>query len=241
MVDVRWMWVLVDTLESVADRSEAFWSAVTRTQPAARQGARDEFATLRPRHGDAWVALQRVIEGGGAHVDLAVQGSLTEASAEAVSIGATEVSREDGLIVMHSPGGLSFCFLSWTEAGSPSKQVRDGEPDLLDQLCIDIPSESYDAEVDFWERLTGWQRRVGTLREFTSLTRPDGIPVRVLLQRLGEATGPARAHVDFACHDRAASRDAHVAAGATVVSEHDFWTVMRDPVGRTYCLTHRAP
>ncbi|MEO7267874.1 MAG: VOC family protein [Knoellia sp.] len=47
--------------------------------------------------------------------------------------------------------------------------------------------------------------------------------------------------MDFACRDRVASRETHVATGASVVSEHEFWTVMRDPAGRIYCLTHRLP
>ena len=54
-------------------------------------------------------------------------------------------------------------------------------------------------ELAFWAALTGWEVRQGSVPGFTSLRRPDGIPVRLLLQRLGEATGTARAHVDFAC------------------------------------------
>lgn len=241
MLDVRWMWAFLDTLEDEAETSEVFWRTVTRTDLSSRQGDRDEFATLRPQHGDAWVGVQRVMEGGGVHVDLAVNQALPEASAAAVSLGATEVSRADDLIVLRSPGGMPFCLLSWAACGSPDTQVREGEPDLLDQVCLDIPSDLYAAELDFWEELTGWPRRAGSLPEFTSLTRPDGIPVRLLFQRLGEATGDVRGHLDFACHDRLASRDAHVAAGGSVVSEHEFWTVMRDPVGRIYCLTHRTP
>ena len=61
------------------------------------------------------------------------------------------------------------------------------------------------------------------------------------MQRLGEATGTARGHLDVATTDRAASRAAHVAAGAEVVSDERFWTVLHDPVGRTCCLTDRRP
>ena len=241
MIGVSWVWAFLDTPTSDADASEAFWQRVTRTTTSARRGARDEFATLLPRHGDPWVKLQRVLEGGGVHLDLDVEVPLDEASAEAVRLGATEVHRERDVIVMRSPAGFTFCLTSWRNAGSAMSQVRGGEPDLLDQVCLDIPAEAYAREVDFWESLTSWPTRPGSLPEFVSLTRPDGIPVRVLLQRLGKSTGTARAHVDFACHDRAATRDAHLAAGARVVAEHEFWTVMLDPVGRTYCLTHRTP
>lgn len=241
MIEARWLWAFLDTPEAKGERARDFWAAVTHTTVSVSRGARDEFVTLLPKGGDAWVKVQEVLEGGGVHLDLDVADSLPDAATEAARLGAAEVARHDDVVVLRSPGGFTFCLTSWTNAGSPTTQVRDGEPDLLDQICIDVPSEHYDAEVDFWEQLTGWQRRAGALPEFTSLTRPDGIPVRILLQRLDDPTGTVPGHVDFACRDRAASRDAHVAVGASIVSEHGFWTVMRDPVGRIYCLTHRLP
>lgn len=241
MIDVRWVWAFLDTVESETNASETFWHTVTRTNVSPRRGARGEFATLLPERGDAWVKVQRVIDGGGVHLDLDVDQPLPQVAAEATSLGATEVARHDDVIVLRSPGGFTFCLTSWSNAGSPTTQVREGEPDLLDQVCLDVPSDLYADELDFWEQLTGWQRRAGSLPEFTSLTRPDGIPVRLLFQRLGEATGTVRGHIDFACRNREASREAHLAAGAEVVSEHEFWTVMRDPIGRIYCLTHRLP
>ncbi|GAA4119379.1 hypothetical protein GCM10022415_19370 [Knoellia locipacati] len=241
MIDVRWVWAFLDTVEADADRSWEFWSTVTRAALAPARGPRDEFSTLVPATGDAWVKLQKVLDGGGVHLDLDVDVPLAEAAEEAARLGAAEVHRADDVVVMRSPAGFTFCLTSWTNAGSAAAQVRDGEPDLLDQVCLDVPADGYAREVDFWESLTGWPKRPGSLPEFVSLTRPDGIPVRLLFQRLGEASGAARGHVDFACRDRGASREVHVAAGAGVVSEHDFWTVMRDPVGRVYCLTHRQP
>lgn len=241
MIDVKWMWAFLDTIEGDAETSEAFWHSVTRTQLSQPRGEHGEFATLLPQGGDAWVKLQRVQVGGGVHLDLDVDGDLGTAALEASALGAIEITRQDDVIVMRSPGGFTFCLTSWTGAGSPAHQVREGEPDLLDQVCLDVPSDLYAAELDFWERLTGWPRRSGSLPEFTSLTRPDGIPLRLLFQRLGEATGTVSGHVDFACLDREASRATHLSAGAVVVSEHEFWTVLRDPVGRIYCLTHRTP
>ena len=240
-MSVRWVWAFLDTVEADAESSEAFWHTVTRTGISPRRGDRAEFATLLPERGDAWVKVQRVVEGGGVHLDLDVDQPLADAATEAARLGAAEVARHDDVIVMRSPGGFTFCLTSWANTGSPTAQVRDGEPDLLDQVCIDVPRDLYAGELTFWEELTGWQRRAGALPEFTSLTRPDGIPVRLLFQRLGESTGPVRGHVDFACRDRTPTCETHVAAGASVVSEHEFWTVMRDPVGRIYCLTHRLP
>lgn len=241
MIAVCWMWAFLDTAESDAESAEAFWHRVTRTELSAPRGERDEFATLVPQRGDAWVKVQRVLEGGGVHLDLDVEQPLPEAATEATRLGASEIVRHDDVIVMRSPGGFTFCLTSWTNAGSPINQVREDQPDLLDQVCLDVPSEHHVGEVDFWEKLTGWRRRTGALPEFTSLTRPAGIPVRLLFQKLGDRSGTVRGHVDFAYRDRDVSRAAHVAAGASVVSEHEFWAVMRDPVGRAYCLTYRLP
>lgn len=241
MIDIRWVWALLDTPTADADRSGAFWATVARSRLSPPFGKHGEFVTLLPESGDAWLALQRVDDGGGIHLDLDVDVPVAEAAAEALRVGAEELTRRDGVVVLRSPAGLVFCLTTWANTGSATRQERRDQPDLLDQVCLDIPSGDYAREVDFWETLTGWPKRPGSLPEFVSLTRPDGIPLRFLLQRLGEADGTARAHLDFATTDRPRTREAHVAAGAEVVSEHDFWTVMHDPAKRTYCLTDRRP
>ncbi|MGL5910814.1 MAG: VOC family protein, partial [Phycicoccus sp.] len=73
------------------------------------------------------------------------------------------------------------------------------------------------------------------------LERPRRIPFRLLLQRLDDAGGTVRAHVDLACTDRVASTVRHLALGARVLREREFWTVLSDPAGRVYCLTDRDP
>ena len=75
--------------------------------------------------------------------------------------------------------------------------------------------------------------------ELSSLVRPDGIPLRLLFQRLGERDGPARAHLDLAWVDREARRARHVAAGPEWSRVHDLDRAA-DPVGRVYCLTDRS-
>ena len=102
-------------------------------------------------------------------------------------------------------------------------------------------STSHDAEVAFWAALTGWPWVDVDEPELSGCARPAGIPFRLLFQRLGEPTGPVRAHADLACADREASLARHLAAGARVVEVRDGWTVMADPVGRVYCLTDRSP
>ena len=77
--------------------------------------------------------------------------------------------------------------------------------------------------------------------EFHSLVRPCGMPIRLLLQRLGETRGRVRAHLDIATTDRVAETERHRALGAGVQRERELWTVLTDPSGAAYCLTDRDP
>jgi hypothetical protein len=173
MIDVRWIWLFLDTVGTDAGPSWEFWRQVTHSTLSPTRGDRSEFATFLPEQGDPWVKVQAVQSGGGVHLDL--------------------------------------------------------------------PELSYAVDAVFWHELTGWDLGSGAHHEFSSLNRPDGIPVRILLQRKGERDGTASAHVDLACTDRAATRGQHEQLGAQVVREGPSWTVMSDPVGRTYCLTDRDP
>ena len=104
------------------------------------------------------------------------------------------------------------------------------------------PREQYDEECAYWSQLTGWPVDEGKVHdEFRRLRVPDGYPMRVLLQRLDEPSGPTRAHLDLATDDRAAETDRHVALGAAVVDPRPYWTVLRDPAGSSYCITDRRP
>jgi hypothetical protein len=238
-VDVRWAWLFLDTPAGDGPAAEAFWATATRTTPSPRRGEQGEFATLLPRAGGAWVKVQRVGDTTpGVHLDLDVADAAAAADL-AESLGAGRKGRIGNTVVlMRSPGGFSFCLTTWVgERG----QVRAGEPDLLDQVCLDVPAGRFDAEVAFWAALTGWAAAPGAAAELTPLARPDGIPVRILCQRTGDPGGPVTGHPDLACADRAATTAAHVAAGAVVADVRDHWTVLRDPVGRVYCLTDRDP
>jgi hypothetical protein len=241
VIDVRWTWAFLDTPRPLADRSWAYWAQVTGWSVSAPRGEHGEFATLVPSDGDPWVKFQAVGDGvGGIHLDLAVD-DVRAAADEATRLGAREIGTlgdPEIVVIMRSPGGLVFCLTTWQ---GDSVQVRTGQSQLIDQVCLDLPTGAHDAETTFWEQLTGWAWRPTDVAEFSCLERPDGIPLRLLFQRLGEVDGPVRAHVDLACVDRYATQARHVEAGAQVVSVRDFWTVLRDPVGRAYCLTDRSP
>jgi hypothetical protein len=248
MVDVRWIWVFLDTVETEAGPSWEFWRQVTRSQLSPTRGERGEFATFLPDRGDPWVKVQAVQSGGEVHLDLDVDDPRAAAD-EAKALGASELGTLDddtgteGVVILASPAGQVFCFTRTASSGDSSAvaQHREGEPDLVDQVCLDLPEDGFAVDAVFWHELTGWDLGLGRPHEFTTLTRPNGIPVRLVLQRLDEATGTARAHVDLACRDRAATAAEHCRLGAEVVGEGAVWTVLRDPVGRTYCLTDRDP
>ncbi|MGL4744984.1 MAG: VOC family protein [Dermatophilaceae bacterium] len=244
-VVIRWAWVFLDTRAADAARSWRFWSEATGWAFSPTRGEHDEFATLLPARGDAWVKLQVLAEGPGrVHLDLDVE-DVEVAASRAEALGAVRTGAlGDTVVILRSPGGFTFCLTAWQ---GETRQVREGAVELLDQVCLDIPGAWFDTEVAFWRDLTGWRSRPGRLPEFSYLERPGGIPFRLLLQRLGEVDsggdtdGVVGAHVDFASADRGASTARHVGLGARLVHEGKFWTVLCDPVGRVYCLTDRDP
>ncbi len=185
--------------------------------------------------------MQRVQDGpGGIHLDLHVADPRAAAEA-ATTLGATEVA-DRGYVVMRSPGGFTFCFVTQPAARRPPPRVHDdGTSSLVDQVCLDIPAAAYDEECAFWAAVTGWEHHDVDSPEFTRLARPDGQPLQFLLQLLDETSGPVRAHLDLAADDRAAEVRRHVLLGARFDTEGRGWTVLRDPAGAAYCVTDRNP
>jgi hypothetical protein len=256
-VTVRWVWVFLDLPEPTAARGLDFWQAVTRTTRSPWRGDRDEFATLLPREGDAWLKVQRVGDGGGIHVDLDADEPLGSAAERLRALGGTvldEMADGDGesdVVVCRSPGGFVFCLTRWRPGTGERGVARQGRESLLDQVCLDLPRDRYAAETAFWSQLTGWAVTDVGEPEFERLEPPGamtrhpdgsgGLPVRFLLQRLDDAGGAVRAHVDLACRDRESEADRHVALGATRVRTGRDWVVLRDPDGLEYCCTVRDP
>lgn len=245
MVDIRWVWLILhhedpSGPDARVDRAWDFWSEVTGSTISPRRGDRGELATLVPADGDGWVKLQRTVQGDGIHVDLVVE-DVDDAASQAEALGAHRVASYSHGRVMRSPGGFTFCFTSWEAEGEPTRQVREGHDVLLDQVCLDIPAACFDHEAEFWSALTGWGVEVSPSEEFRSLRRAESVPVRFLLQRLGTEEGAVTGHPDAACADRAATVERWVTAGAELLHEHTWWTVMRDPAGLVFCLTDRHP
>ncbi|WP_367320878.1 VOC family protein [Streptomyces sp. HUAS ZL42] len=237
-MSIRWTYVFIDRPAEHFDRACAFWTAVTDTGLSEIRGERGEFTTLVPDGADACVKVQGVAAGeGGAHPDFCVD-DVQHFAKSAIRLGAETLGEYEGLVVLRSPGGQLFCAVRWHEESVRPPVVRGSR---LDQVCLDIRPSSYDTEVAFWSALLpDWESLAGSLPEFHVLKPPAALPVRILLQRLGEER-PASAHLDLACADIEATRAEHERLGAEFVSRGRHWTVMRDPAGGTYCLTGRDP
>lgn len=222
----------------------AFWQAVTGYGLSTRRGDDGEFATLVPPDGDDFLRVQRLSQGPDrVHLDLHVPDPRLAADA-ALAAGAAEVA-DRGYVVLTSPGGVGFCFVGAPASRVPSPTPHAGGSSRVVQASIDVPRAAYDAELAFWSAITGWERIASAVSpDFTFLrppAEPHRQPLRLLLQRLGEVTGAARVHLDWGTTDRAAAVEHHVALGARVLAVHPHWTVLADPVGRTYCLTDQEP
>jgi predicted enzyme related to lactoylglutathione lyase len=243
---ITWATAFLDSTAGDWDRTLAFWQAATASTLSASRGPDHEFVTLVPADGDGFLRAQRVRSGpGGVHLDLHVP-DIRAAADAAVRLGAREVAASDH-VVLASPGGLAFCCVDAYPARrpGPASWPRPGggtHASLVDQLAIDVPAEHWDAERAFWAAFTGWSEQpTAPGASLVPLRRPPGLPLRLLLQRLDEPTGPVRAHLDLACTDRPAETDRHAALGARVEAVRERWTVLADPAGRRYCLTDRDP
>lgn len=235
-----WTTASLDLAPEAWDGGVGFWAAVTGYAVSPLRGDHGEFATLEPPEGDAHLRVQRLGAGpSGVHLDLHVD-DVRAAAERAVSLGAAVVA-EPGHVVLRSPGGFPFCLVTHPAAVAAPPARWPGGTSQVDQVCLDIPPAAYELEVGFWNELTGRERRVSDRPEFRRLLRPPHEPLQLLLQRLDDGDGAVTAHLDLATSDRGAETERHRSLGAEPVEVFEGWTVMRDPVGTTYCLTGRTP
>lgn len=245
-MSVRWLTAFIDRPADTFDVAAAFWQQVTGTTRSPTRGEDGQFATLLPAEGDAHVRVQRIGEGpGGTHLDVHSD-DRPSLVARAVDLGATVLADDDpDVTVLTSPTGYVWCAVGWDgEATASAPHVGpSGAASRLDQICLDIAPDGFDAEVRFWTTLLDWPVTPSKVRpEFASAPRPEGLPMRLLFQRLERDEGPTTGHLDVAAGwEREAVVADHVAAGAEVEVEEAFWTVLRDPSGHRYCATLRDP
>ncbi|MFF2082329.1 VOC family protein [Nocardia sp. NPDC058176] len=243
---IRWTWAFLDRPAATFDACVRFWATVTGSTVSVPRGEHDEFVTLLPADGPAWLKLQRVGDDGGIHLDLDVD-DVAAAVTVATGLGARVVTDSGGYAVLESPAGQTFCF---TPTGTASivdpntapavvASAPDGTVSRLDQICLDLSPTDLSTDTTFWRDLTGWAHEPARRPEFTRLRGP-GQPLQFLVQRLDDPR-PAGAHPDLSSTDLAATAAWHTSLGATRVTETPHWIVLRDPGGVHYCVTARDP
>jgi hypothetical protein len=240
---IRWVTAFIDRPAEVFDSAVSFWLAATSSSLSTPRGADNQFATVLPPDGDAYLRVQRIEVDRGSHVDLHVD-DVNTFVAHALESGA-EVQRSTTIPpVLHSPAGMVACVVAHRGKSRRPAPYRSasGVLNLVDQLSIDIPASHFDQECRFWSALTGWELRASSVRqEFRHLVRPLNLPLRLLLQRKDDDERPARAHLDIASDDVDLLVADHESLGASVVERFEYWTAMTDPSGYPYCVTKRDP
>jgi hypothetical protein len=237
-VTISWLTAFLDFPASSYDEAVAFWAKVTESSLSPTRGEYDEFATLVPEDGDAYLRVQRIGGPARIHLDLHT-GDVTSFAWRMVSLGATEVARpEEGLVILRSPGGLTFCVVD-----EPASRRPRTWPGIVDQVCLDVNPSQFDDEAAFWAAVTMWEPRRGRGSEFEVLTRPEGLPLRLILQRLqDDRPSPVTAHLDLAAGDQIEAVVArHLELGAHRIRRTEHWETLRDPAGMEYCVTRREP
>lgn len=244
-VAVRWASAFLDLPDAVHDVGVAFWRSVTGSSLSSPRGDRGQFATLLPGDGDPYLRVQRLAVGPRVHLDLHVE-DVHQAARRAEELGA-RVLVSASHVVLGSPGGFVFCFVLDRQGHrrpGPVVGARGGRS-LVDQLALDAPAALVDAELTFWSALTGWAPDGDPAGVLVPLVRPAGMPLRLMVQRLGADDGRTQvtAHLDLAAGgpDRQVVVAEHTELGARVLREAVRWTVLRDPAGSVYCLTDRDP
>ncbi|MBF6329693.1 VOC family protein [Nocardia transvalensis] len=100
---------------------------------------------------------------------------------------------------------------------------------------IDRPADRFDEAFAFWTAVTGTtlSERGGENGEFATLEPPEGDPC-LRAQAVG---GPGGAHVDLDVDDLDAARRTARELGATILADHDGWSLVQSPHGHLFCLT----
>lgn len=238
-----WLTAFIDYPAAEFERGRDFWTRVTGWPLSATRGEHEEFVSLVPPDGADYLRLQRL--GGGRtrlHLDLHVPDP-DEAAFLAQQRGAS-LTRQvgPGLVIMSSPAGFEFCFVRQLRERRPeARRWLDGHHSRVSQVCLDIPSEVYPAEVGFWADTLGCRAEPSPSHpEFTRLLVPETFPFELLTQRL-QLSREMGAHVDIGTDDRQAEVARLQDEGAVVRAVRENWTVLEAPGGMSFCVLDRTP
>lgn len=244
---MSWIQAVIDLPTEQWEAGARFWAASLGWPLGRSWDGHPELRTFEPDSGDGYVHLQRIDGPPRIHLDLEVT-DVAAATRRWVELGAEIVGPPPEpptttWQAMRSPGGLPFCLIpEGHRQPPPASSWPDGHRSRLVQVCVDLPEEVCDSEIAFWRSgLTGrWAR--GDREEFLGKVHDDaGSPLQLLFQRLGEHTGPARAHLDLGTDDVSAEVRRQVTLGAVEGRADDGFVALTDPAGLAYCVTGNDP
>ena len=239
---MSWIHAVIDVPAADHARAAQFWSAALGWSAGEAWAGHPELRSFEPPAGTPYVHLQEIDGPPRVHVDLESQDPRALVR-RAESLGARHVARHRRWQTLESPGGLPFCVLGIANDNAPEPVTwPNGHRSRLVQVCIDAPADVHDSEVSFWRELLDGVWVDSSSPEFAGKWHDDqASPMQLLFQRLDEADGPVRAHLDLGTDDLDAEVHRLVELGAEDISRGRGWHVLRDPAGQLFCATENAP
>lgn len=238
---VRWVGAHVDSPPARAQIRATFWSTVTG-YTLGNDGS------LTPSDGDAYLTCRDT------HLP---QSIIPEFYASNVQQLIKQGSRGGGKLMeayddsalMMSPAGLLWLASKWTgqrkvpAAGTFTPPQLRGETVScrVDQIVVNVPSQTFDDEAEYWSALLGWRMYDSAMPNFLMLVG-RGMPLRLVLQRMKFAADEPGIYLEIACGPAANMERTlvwHKAMGATPGERHGWWVAMTSPAGAHYGLTRR--
>jgi hypothetical protein len=240
---MAWLHTVIDVPSDLHPVAADFWGRALGWPTGDPWPDHPELRSFEPARGTAYVHLQQIDGPPRVHLDL--EGADPDATvAHAVELGAEILGSSARWQTLQSPGGLPFCVLSGRSHAAPEPvEWPDGHRSRMVQVCIDSPRSRHDDEVTFWRALLPGRWAGSRSDEFAGKWHDDdGSPLQLLFQRLDEADGAVRAHLDHGTDDLAAEVRRMIELGAEDVGAgRGGWHVLRDGAGSAFCVTANSP
>ncbi|MGI8793281.1 MAG: VOC family protein [Acidimicrobiales bacterium] len=160
---IRWLSASIDCDRHSLEDTWAFWAAATASTPSEPWGDDGEHRSLLPEMGDSHAHVQgnsRPGEAGGVHLHVHVD-DLDAAGAGIEEAGGEVTDTSDSRLAAVTPSGFTLCLVpgdaSTSRRRAPPVSIPGAGDLLLDQVCIDVPHDRFDAEQQFWRAFTGFE------------------------------------------------------------------------------------